>query len=221
MKREWEVEELVETFTLTADERVWVSGKADYNQLGLAVLLKFFQQEGRFPTRLAEVPESVVRYIGQQLHIVTERYNTYDLTGRTAERDRREVRDRVGFREATVADAEQFSTWLTTQSILNYDQDIHGLKTLAYQYFRDHHLEPPSSDRIDRSIRSALYQYELALFAAIEAQLPAKARLLLDNLVADADSEVMQWSPLAILKTDPSSLGVKAVLKEVAKLEQL
>ena len=49
MKQQWTVEEQLEHFTLRADERAWIGENDPHNQLGKAVLLKYFQQEGRFP----------------------------------------------------------------------------------------------------------------------------------------------------------------------------
>jgi hypothetical protein len=37
--------------------------------LGKAVLLKFFQYEGRFPESVAELPSAVVEYVAQQLNL--------------------------------------------------------------------------------------------------------------------------------------------------------
>ena len=51
MKRQWLEAELAEQFTLTPDEHALIAGKDrnEENRLGFAVLLKFFQAEGRFP----------------------------------------------------------------------------------------------------------------------------------------------------------------------------
>ena len=53
MKRQWETEELIEQFTLMPSElEVLPEEKTNamaHNRLGFAVLLKFFQNEGRFP----------------------------------------------------------------------------------------------------------------------------------------------------------------------------
>jgi hypothetical protein len=55
MKRDWEPEELALTFALTDDEQRWLSGRTNYHQLGLAVLLKCFQLEGHFPMRRTDI----------------------------------------------------------------------------------------------------------------------------------------------------------------------
>ena len=57
MKRQWTHEELLEHWTLSAKELDLVGdSKTDHNLLGFAVLLKFFQFEGRFPSQKQDVP---------------------------------------------------------------------------------------------------------------------------------------------------------------------
>ncbi|MHB6904091.1 hypothetical protein [Streptomyces sp. DB-54] len=49
--QEWEPEDLVEVWTLLEDEAVRLRNKTGANRLGLALLLKFFEVEARFPRR--------------------------------------------------------------------------------------------------------------------------------------------------------------------------
>ncbi len=75
MKRQWEAFELIEHFTLLPSEQEILPSKGNTtaaNQLGFAVLLKFFQSEGRFPSQLHEVPFSIVSFIAKQLDIPYE-----------------------------------------------------------------------------------------------------------------------------------------------------
>ncbi|MFE3776151.1 hypothetical protein [Streptomyces sp. NPDC059122] len=50
-RQEWEPEDLVEVWTLLEDEAVRLRNKTGANRLGLALLLKFFEVEARFPRR--------------------------------------------------------------------------------------------------------------------------------------------------------------------------
>ena len=65
MKRNWQPEELIEHWTLIPTELNLLTKKAATNRLGIALLLKYFQYEGRFPTSKAEIPSEVVRYVAQ------------------------------------------------------------------------------------------------------------------------------------------------------------
>lgn len=64
MKQYWPEEELAERWTLLSEEFSLLSGLMDGQRLGFAVLLKFFQIEGRFPREHKEIPGAAVEYIG-------------------------------------------------------------------------------------------------------------------------------------------------------------
>ncbi|MEV4180818.1 DUF4158 domain-containing protein [Streptosporangium canum] len=58
MRREWEPEELIAAWTLLDGDRELVGNKTGATRLGFGVLLKFFEQEGRFPRHAGEVPKA-------------------------------------------------------------------------------------------------------------------------------------------------------------------
>ncbi len=63
MRQDWEPEDLLAAWTLVEDDWRLVANKTGATRLGFAVLLKFFEQEGRFPTSAEEVPRQVVDYV--------------------------------------------------------------------------------------------------------------------------------------------------------------
>jgi hypothetical protein len=66
VKRNWNEEELIEHFTLLPDELYLAMGnKIEGNRLGFAVLLKYFQQEARFPYKKQDIPKVVMEYIAK------------------------------------------------------------------------------------------------------------------------------------------------------------
>jgi hypothetical protein len=54
MKHLWANEELIGHFTLSPAELKLLANKTNLSKLGLAIFLKLFQYEGRFPTRRAK-----------------------------------------------------------------------------------------------------------------------------------------------------------------------
>jgi Domain of unknown function (DUF4158) len=58
MTRGWQAEELLAQWTLLPGDWPLVGNKHGPTRLGFAVLLKFFQSEGRFPRHPHEVPPS-------------------------------------------------------------------------------------------------------------------------------------------------------------------
>ena len=85
MKHIWPEEELIEHFTLSLDERSLITNKSASLQIGFAILLKFFQYEGRFPVAKNEIPKPIIRYIARQIDVSEEAFLDYKWEGRTPE----------------------------------------------------------------------------------------------------------------------------------------
>jgi len=70
MRREWEPEELVASWTLVErDERELISYKHDGGRLAFSLTLKFFELEGRFPRHAGELPPAAVSYVARQVGV--------------------------------------------------------------------------------------------------------------------------------------------------------
>ena len=145
MKREWDTNDLIDNFTLTTEEKQWLAGKSPYNQLGRAVLLKFFQYEGRFPERLRDIPTPVREYIAQQLDSSATLLEQYDWMGRTMRDDRAAIRARLGYRESTQRDFDALQSWLSSHPILYEDHRHTTLQDILYERLQTLQLEPPTA----------------------------------------------------------------------------
>lgn len=234
MKRNWQAEELIEHWTLISTELDLLTKKTATNRLAIALLLKYFQHEGHFPTSKAEIPRQVIHYVAQLLKVSPERFDNYDWQGRTIKAHRAIIRDFLGITEVTVKDAQKLTAWLETQ-ILAYELKPESLEIAARE--RLHHLkiEPPTKERLQRIVRSAIRRFEENFCEKTAEQLSSSVRNNLDELlttILDTDDLKEQEqtknttphntpSPLAILKSDPGRLGLDSLISEAAKLEQL
>jgi hypothetical protein len=233
MKRNWQPEELIEHWTLIPPELDLLTKKTATNRLGIALLLKYFQYEGRFPTSKAEIPNEVVRYVAQLLKVSPDRFDNYDWQGRTIKAHRAIVREFLGITEATIKDAENLTAWLETQ-VLAYDLKPESLEIVAKERLRYLKIEPPTSERIERIVRSAIRSFEDSFCDQTAQQLLLSVRTKLDELLkttSETDNLEEQEetentahntpSSLAILKSDPGRIGLDSLISEAAKLEQL
>src|SRR6266566_2811874 len=143
MKRQWENEELIEHWMLSAWDLAQVGNKTGATRLGFALLLKFFQREGRFPLFKNEIPGVVISFVATQVGVAPEAYLQYDWQGRTIKDHRAEVRRLLGFRESTVADAGQMQEWLLKE-VLPQEHQEERLREQVYQWFKRQHLEAPT-----------------------------------------------------------------------------
>ena len=70
MKQEWTTEELTAQWQLLPADLTLLANKKGPTRLGFAVLLKFFELEGRFPHYRDEVPAIVVRELARQVGVL-------------------------------------------------------------------------------------------------------------------------------------------------------
>jgi hypothetical protein len=56
MRREWDLEDLIECWTLDESEFELVGNKSGATRLGFSLMLKFFELEARFPRREDAAP---------------------------------------------------------------------------------------------------------------------------------------------------------------------
>ena len=81
MQREWQPEELIECWTLLDDDRRLVANKTGATRLGFALLLKFFELEGRFPRSAADLPAAAVEYVATQVKVPASALDVYRVVG--------------------------------------------------------------------------------------------------------------------------------------------
>ena len=234
MKRNWQPEELIEHWTILPSELELLTKKTATNRLGIALLLKYFQYVGRFPTSRTEIPDDVISYVAKLLKIPPDSFERYDWQGRTIIRHRALIRNFLGVTEATVKDAIELTAWLETQ-VLAYDLKPESLEIAAVTRLGHLKIELPTPDRLQRIVRSAIRGFEDNFCRFTAQQLSICSREKLDQLlepVSDRDEISSEdgidrtsvhntSSPLAILKSDPGRLGLDSLISEAAKLNQL
>jgi len=115
MKRCWNEQELAEHWTLFEAEAHLLANRTDRCRIGVAVLLKYFQLNGRFPRQHRDLPGAVLAFLGEQLSVPPESWFDYDLWGRSGQRDRERIRGYLGFRPIEVADERRLRRWLETE----------------------------------------------------------------------------------------------------------
>ena len=199
------------------------------NRLGFAVLLAFFRDQGRFPRAESEIDRNGIEELAQQLDVALPLRNTPILSERTAERYRAEIRTYLGYREATVADAEMLSEWLRDQAAVV--GGVPGVLTsLLGTRCRQLLIEPPSTDRADRIVRAATHAHDERFCTTILGRLTPAMRERLEALLLPAGSndeagpkikEAPGTAPAVLLQLrgDPGQPSLASVQDELAKLE--
>jgi TnpA family transposase len=225
MRREWSLEDLIESWSLTDDDRRLLANKSGFTRLGFALMVKFFEIEARFPERHYEFPSAAVEFVAKQIGIDVSQFTHYQFKGRTVEYHRAQIRAYFGFREATRADEEALSTWLAGEVCPSELNDVRQKEALLARC-RAQRIEPPG--RTDRIINSANTAADERFIAATVLRLRQGPGVVdaLDAIIAprhDAQDEAdaadgAQRSFFTELKADPGKLGLETLLAEITKL---
>lgn len=225
-----------ESWILTAADHIFAMEKRRTHRLLFALLLLFHRVHGRFPKEPTEIDHSVVANVARQLEVDDPLEDWYDTAGRTWKRHRAEIRALLGFREASVADAEALEAWLQTQAATAGTDPDH-LSALLKARCRELLIEPPSADRIDRIVRAAIHAHDERFYAGIRDRLAPQTRLQLEALLHPAEGELNEGelkttategeprSPgaapalLLWLRSSPGRPSLASLQDELAKLE--
>ena len=213
---------------MTPSDRALVMTKHHANRLSFGVLLAFFRDHGRFPRVAAELDRPAVEEIARQLAIGLPDDFSLRLSERTAERHRAEIRAALGFREATIADAERLEAWLRDQ-IPSVGAIPDQLAALLETRCRELSIESPAPDRIDRIVRAATQAHDEGFCAAVLVRLASGTRERLEALLRPGEAAsnnpgadpATQPAPALLiqLRGDPGRPGLASVQEGLARLE--
>ncbi len=224
MRRDWAPEDLIASWTLVDDDWPLLANKTGATRLGFALLLKFFEVDACFPRHAGEVPPAAVDYVAGQVHVPAPRFADYDWSGRTLSYHRRQIRDALGFREASREDEDRLVTWLAAE-VCPSEFTEERLKAALLRRCRAERIEPPG--RIGRILGAAQTAFEQQFCDQTVARLAEPAIGRLEALVTDADAlsgaEPLGGGRGALveLKADPGPLGLETLVTEIAKLERV
>ena len=223
MRREWELDDLIDCWTLDEDELRLIANKSGATRLGFALLLKYFEQEARFPRHAGDVPKAAVAFVAQQVGVAAEEFASYDWSGRTIKSHRAQIREAYQFREPTVGDEDKLAGWLAGELCpveLNRDR----LRLALLARCREDRIEPPGPSRIERILGAADAMFERQFTSCTAGRLPQEAVTGLEALIAVGDPDTADGSGagfLQELKTDPGQLDLETLLNEITKLERV
>ncbi len=214
-------------WALTLSDGPLIAVKSRANRLPFAVLLLFFRAHGRFPRAQNEIKPDTLADVARQLGIESAPAKFPDVSGRTIERHRAEIRTLLGFREMTVADGEVMKQWLCDHAIADHRDLVHLASTVE-QRCRDLAIEPPAPDRTERIVRAAINAYDERFCGEIFGRLLPTTRTRLDallrpatveqNVAANNEPDGLASALLMHLRSDPGGPSVNSLQTELAKL---
>ncbi|HBB52915.1 MAG TPA: hypothetical protein DCZ80_03325 [Legionellales bacterium] len=216
-------------FTLGTDELKLIHiNNTDKNRLIFAVMLKFFQVRGRFPTKKDTIDPLLLCSLARQLDTSHTLFEFRHLETRSAKRFRSKIREFLGFRAATLSDAKTLLSWLLEQ-VKKEPYTLSLYREKANEFFLLNKLEPFTPERTDRYIRSAIHQFKKQFFADIAKRLSPDSLKLIHDLLHedhkpnDSQRERDQYDEVTLrrLKADITGVKLKHVAFEIRKLNFL
>ena len=208
-----------EDWTIFPKEKELLANRTAHGRFGFAVLLKFFQANGRFPEDSGEIRKEVLALIAEQLELPVEAWGELDWEGRTIKRFRAEIRQHCGFREVTLADFSEFRLWLI-KDVIPQEHREDRLRESLLKRCRELKIEPPALDHAGRLIQSALQEHDTNFCGGLILRLNDTAMARMDALLqpgAAPEGEV-EWTPWQNLKGEPGKAGIESVKEAALRL---
>lgn len=107
---EWEIARYY-TFT-DNDLEIINRHRRDYNRLGFAVQLCCLRHPGWSLGNITDIPDTVLNYIAEQLHIIPKEFEQYAQRENTRLEHLQELREEYGYRNFTDSDSIYLSEFL-------------------------------------------------------------------------------------------------------------
>ena len=217
MKRLWTTEELVEQWSLDADDKKLLHHKEKERRLGLFAQLAFYRRYRRFPNHRSEFAPSVLVHLAEQIDVAVTTLDTYRWHDRTGRRHRAWILERLGVGPFDDEAREAFRTWLMTDA-LPREPKAEALEEWINEWLTHAHVDRPADkNRFERLIRSARRRYEVQVFDQVLARLDEATRRRLDALLGNGDD----GAAFNRLRGDPGRIGLDSFLAEVEKLRAI
>lgn len=220
MKHNWDREELEQNWTLSVQEQKLLKHKIGATRLGFALLMKFFQMEGRFPDNPGEVPRDVISFVANQLGTSNKVRRNYSWDGREAKYQRGVIREFYGYRKATRQDTCDLIKWLQDE-VLQKEHRLDRLQLAVLERFQKLHIEPPTTDQILRLLQSSLTEHENCFCEGIGGSFDAALMRRLDILLQPQSENEGDWTVWQTFKSDPGKAGLESVKEAVARLQNV
>jgi TnpA family transposase len=221
VRREWDLEDLIECWTLDETELKELGNKSGATRLGFALMLKYFELEGRFPRR-EDVPRAAVEYMAKQAKVAPELFAGYPWAGSSFDRHKADIRKFHRFRVITVGDESKLASWLAT-TMCPAEMSRDRLRAALLARCREMRVEPPKPAQVERLLGSAETAFERQFTATTVNRLGKASIARLEELITadDPDAAGGRRSFLQELKEDPGPIQVETLLGEITKLERV
>lgn len=211
-------EDCITYFTLApTDLQLVRAHRGDQQRIGFALQLGALRYLGFAPDELTTAPESVVRYVAQQLEVAPKALALYGAREHTRTDHLQEIQAYLGFRDATAQDIAELESWLVERA-LEHDKPT-LLFQLAAERLHTGRIVRLGVTRLERLVASARDQAQEETFRQVGVLLTEERVAALDHLLLV--SPETNRTPLTWLRQGAVANTPAAILSGIAKLTYL
>lgn len=223
MKRTFSYNELIDKFSFSIQELQLLKNKSGATRLGFGIMLKFYQNELKFPRIKNEIPETVIEFVAKQVDVNPDMFDEYDWNNRSIKYHRRQIRKFLNYREISLKDYNDLKDWLY-EYLLPYEKSFENIIKKTHQRLNDLRIELPAQQHLERVVSSAISKFEDDFLKNTFKKIPQNSFKKIDSLIEKIVEESSIKDPkygeidLALIKSSPGKPGIKSLKKEIEKL---
>ena len=207
-------------FLLSQIEKEHIQTKHElHNQLMYAILLKYFECEGQFPSSniTREVPSHILTILAEQLNLPSEKLEW--PPNRTLNRFRAKIRAFLGYREMSSTDKTDLASWLS-KNILPHAPEEEELFEAATFFCRHHKIELFAKAAMERFLVSTARTFEEKLFVKVANVLANETKEGLDQLTEEAPENDNEDEGIPIDRRSPQKFILNSLKRNTSHLKK-
>lgn len=218
MKQYWTKTELQESWSLSQDEISCLSGKSNNSKLQYALKMKFFDLQGYFPDKIADIPVLAIDYVAIQLSLAPD-VSDYNWHSRIAQIHNNEIRQYYGFRKSDQSDLVSIKEFVEAE-LLPQGLPVSHIMEEVYKFLKKSRIEPSASQKLGRYISGICAEHESRFFASCRQNLRSGNCRMLDKLL-EAGHEEIDQTILGFIKLGAGKISIATITEELKKLSYI
>jgi TnpA family transposase len=200
-----------------ADHTQIAQCRGAHNRLGFAYQLGFLRLTGRFPAQQPlELLNDLLVFVAQEVALDPALIQDYAQRRQTVSEHQQLLALYLGFRPFGPAERDALGHFVRDEALRL--ESTPALVAQAEAFLRDHHILVPASSTLQRVVGEQRALARQQLYVRLLACLPSSMPADLDALV---QVEETPYSPLHALKAPPGLPSPRALLRLIAKLDQI
>ncbi len=210
---DYSFDQLGADWTLSFEELTFLASKQERIRSDLAIMLKFYQLNGRFPTREDAIATNVIAYVCEQVE--REEFDWQLPQKRTALRRQEEIKEYLKLKAFSKKHhSGELEKHLESCS-QNSKLDRQKLESHIRQWCLVHQIECPSETYINRYFNTFSGKFEVAECSRIAASISELSQNLLLKSIEGTHADIS----LIDMRRDPGRVGLETFKQVLAQLK--